>query len=46
MRLILLGGKFQATNDDILPTAVAKVLGISVEEVLKRFEGFEQDLTD
>jgi len=35
-----------ATNDDTLPAAVAKVLGISVEEVLEKFEGFEQDLTD
>jgi tetratricopeptide (TPR) repeat protein len=29
---------YQATNDDTLPAAVAKVLGISVEEVLKRFK--------
>jgi tetratricopeptide (TPR) repeat protein len=28
----------QATNDDTLPAAVAKVLGISVEEVLKKFK--------
>jgi len=40
---------YQATNDDALPAAVAEVLevlGMRVEEVLERFEGFEQDLTD
>jgi len=36
---------YQATNDDAIPAAVAEVLGISVEEVLERFEGFEPDLT-
>jgi hypothetical protein len=29
---------YQATYDDTLPAAVAKVLGISVEEVLKKFK--------